>query len=72
VILAEIAAAVPEGTRGMLAVQLGDDDPAEGAVIGYRVNWQTAERMADWKYIGRLADATMEVVAMALRTSMDL
>jgi len=72
VILAELASEVPDGTRGMLAVQLGEDDPVAGAVIGYRVNWQTAERMAEWKYVGGLTDSTMEVVAMALRTSMDL
>lgn len=72
VILAEIASEVPEGTRGMLAVHLGEGDPVSGAVIGYRVNWQTAERMAEWKYVGRVSDATMEVIAMALRTAMDL
>jgi mRNA-degrading endonuclease toxin of MazEF toxin-antitoxin module len=72
VIVAEIAGDVPSGTRGMLAVQLGADDPVPGAVIAYRVNWQMADRMAEWKLVGRLSDATMDVVAMALRTSMDL
>jgi mRNA-degrading endonuclease toxin of MazEF toxin-antitoxin module len=72
VIVAEIANEVPSGTRGMLAVQLGEEDPATGAVIAYRVNWQRADRMAEWKFVGQLSDATLDVVAMALRTSMDL
>jgi hypothetical protein len=72
VILAEIAPEVPVGTKGMLAVQLGGEDPAGGAVIAYRVNWQAIERMADWKYLGRLSAATLDVVDMALRAAMDL
>jgi hypothetical protein len=72
VIVAEIAPEVPAGTKGMLAVQLGDDDPVGGAVIAYRVNWQASERMADWKFVGRLSAATLDVVDMALRAAMDL
>lgn len=72
VIVAEIVPDVPTGTRGMLAVQLGEDDPCQGAVIAYRINWQAAERMADWKYVGRVSEATLDVIGMALRTAMDL
>ncbi|WP_144118655.1 hypothetical protein [Catellatospora sichuanensis] len=71
-IVAEISPTVPSGTRGMLAVQLGETDPTAGAVIAYRLNWQTADRMADWKFIGRVSEATLDVVAMAIRTAMDL
>lgn len=72
VILVEIASDVPAGTRGMLAVQLTEEDGIGGAVIGYRVNWQAADRMIEWKYLGRISENTLEVIEMALRTSMDL
>jgi hypothetical protein len=72
VILVEIASEVPAGTRGMLAVHLDEEDGIGGAVIGYRLNWQAAGRMAGWKYVGRISENTLEVIDMALRTSMDL
>jgi mRNA-degrading endonuclease toxin of MazEF toxin-antitoxin module len=72
VILVEIASEVPAGTRGMLAVHLTEHDDVGGAAIGYRLNWQAARRMANWKYLGRVSENNLEVIDMALRTSMDL
>jgi mRNA-degrading endonuclease toxin of MazEF toxin-antitoxin module len=72
VIVAEIVPDAPHGTRGMLAVTLNDNDPCAGTVIAYRINWQATERMADWKYIGRLSAQTTDIINMALRTAMDL
>ena len=72
VVLAEIAPEVPAGTRGMLAVQLGEHDPVPGAVLSYRLNWLAADRMAEWKYLGRLSEGTLEAVNMSLRVALDL
>jgi mRNA-degrading endonuclease toxin of MazEF toxin-antitoxin module len=69
-IVAEIHPEVPAGTRGMLAVTLGDNDPIPGAVLAWRVNWLIADRLGE--HLGRLSETTMEVVDMALRTALDL
>jgi mRNA-degrading endonuclease toxin of MazEF toxin-antitoxin module len=70
VIIAEIKGEIPAELRGMLAVGLRADDPVAGAVLGWRVNYVAAHRLG--QRLGRLSDETMEVVAMALRTAMDL
>jgi mRNA-degrading endonuclease toxin of MazEF toxin-antitoxin module len=69
-IVAEIHPEVPAGMRGMLAVALSSEDPVPGAVLTWRVNYVTADRLG--KHLGRLSEATMEVISMALRTAMDL
>jgi mRNA-degrading endonuclease toxin of MazEF toxin-antitoxin module len=69
-IVAEIHPQVPAGTRGMLAVTLGPNDPVDGAVLAWRINWLAADRLGE--HLGRLNDATMEVIDMALRTALDL
>jgi mRNA-degrading endonuclease toxin of MazEF toxin-antitoxin module len=68
--VAEIFPKSPAGTRGLLAVTLGEDDPVPGAVLAWRVNYVAADRLGE--HLGRLSGATMEVVDMALRTAMDL
>lgn len=69
-VVVEIAPEVPAGMRGMLAVALGQGDPVPGAVLAWRVNYVTADRLG--RRLGRLSEATMDVVDMALRTAMDL
>lgn len=69
-IVVEVAPEVPSGMRGMLAVTLGADDPISGAVLAWRVNYTTADRLGE--HLGEISPETMEVVEMALRTAMDL
>lgn len=69
-IIVEIAPEAPAGTRGMLCVSLGEDEPIGGAVLAWRVNYVKADRLG--KHLGTLSTETMDVVAMALRTAMDL
>jgi mRNA-degrading endonuclease toxin of MazEF toxin-antitoxin module len=69
-VVVEIVPAVPIGMRGMLAVALRDDDPISGAVLAWRVNYVVADRLGE--HLGQLSPATMEIVEMALRASMDL
>jgi mRNA-degrading endonuclease toxin of MazEF toxin-antitoxin module len=69
-VVVEVATEVPVGMRGMLAVGLTDRDPVGGAVLAWRINYVTADRLGTC--LGRLSEETMDVVDMALRTAMDL
>lgn len=69
-IIVEIGPEAPAGTRGMLCVALGEDEPINGAVLAWRVNYVKADRLG--KHLGTLSSQTMDVVSMTLRTAMDL
>ena len=69
-IVAEIYPEPPAGMRGLLAVTLPPDAPVAGAVLAWRINYISVDRLG--KHLGELSPATMELVDMALRTAMDL
>lgn len=70
VIAAEIADSVPAGTQGMLAVLLTDADPVPGAVLAWRVNYVSAQRLGE--SLGELSPDTLERVDMAVRAALEL
>lgn len=70
VVVLEIADDVPAGARGLLAVPLTEDDPVPGAVLVWRVNYMSTDRLGS--ALGQLTDATVERLDMALRAALDL
>lgn len=70
VVVAEISDMVPSGARGMLAVPLIDADPVPGAVLSWRINYMSADRLGE--ELGELTAETIERLDMALRATLDL
>jgi|GEM_PF-7124661 len=70
VVVAEIAGVIPAGARGMLAVPLADTDPVPGAVLAWRVNYLSAERLGE--SLGELSPDTLERVDAAVRAALEL
>jgi mRNA-degrading endonuclease toxin of MazEF toxin-antitoxin module len=69
-VVAEIADAAPRGSRGLLAIPLTEADPVPGAVLVWRINYLSAERLG--AELGQLTNATLERLDIALRAALDL
>lgn len=70
VILADIDPVAPEGTSGLLAVTLTDDDPVSGAVMVHHLSYFSVGRLGDC--FGHLSPETMDGVDYALRSALAL
>jgi mRNA-degrading endonuclease toxin of MazEF toxin-antitoxin module len=69
-VVVEIADTVPAGARGMLAVPLTEEDPVPGAVLVWRINYVSADRLG--AELGQLSESTVERLDMALRAGLVL
>ncbi|MGX6607474.1 hypothetical protein ACWKSP_35915 [Micromonosporaceae bacterium Da 78-11] len=72
VILVEIADDAPTDLRGLLAVQLGEQDPLPGKwVLAWRINYANAGRLDVGAGHGTLSAETMIKVRAAVRSAIE-
>ncbi len=72
VIVAEVTDHAPDDVRGLLAVQLGADDPLVGNwVLCWRINYANADRFDVAGCYGQLSDATMRSVVAGVRNAIE-
>jgi hypothetical protein len=69
VLVAEVAEDAPEDVRGLLAVQLGADDPLSARwVLCWRLNYANAERFDVSGCHGHASPATLAAVVAGVRS----
>lgn len=72
VIVVEVADHAPDDVRGLLAVQLGEDDPLPGRwVLCWRINYAAAERFDVAGKHGQLSPPTLAAVIAAVRNAIE-